>query len=200
MSFTDETYLLDMSLRGSGEASSYRDAVREYSVDFVVMDYEDNREVIGTARLHTLNTLICRDPLVQLDAISGELVSLGHTVMYTAEEKLEEVSAFAQTYVFVDSFELLENYRGKGYGPYLLAQCLAAFFDTYDVAVLKAYPFFGFEMEKDVLKDAKRKISKAWRSIGFKKIRGDVYAADILAMAEKASTMKEPRIPIPAAV
>lgn len=51
-------------------------------------------------------------------------------------------------------------------------------------------------MEKDKLRDAKKKISKAWRSIGFKKIYGDVYAADIFAMSETAPRMKEPSIPI----
>lgn len=194
-----DTYLLDMELSSCGEASPYRDVVREHSVEFMAMDYDDERKLIGRARLHTLNTLTSRDPLMHLDEISDELVTLGHAALYAGEEKLDAVSPCAQTYVFVDSFELLKEYRGKGYGPYLLAQCLSAFFDTYDVAVLKAYPFFGFEMEKEALKVAKRKITKAWRSIGFKKIHGDVYAADIFAMVEKAPTMKEPRIPIPAA-
>lgn len=201
MDSTDDvdTYLLDMELSSCGEASPYRDVVREHSVEFMAMDYEDERTPIGKAHLHTLNTLTCRNPLTHLDEISDELVTLGHAALYAGEEKLDEVSPCAQTYVFVDSFELLEDYRGKGYGPYLLAQCLSAFFDTYDVAVLKAYPFFGFEIEKEALKVAKRKISKAWRSIGFKRIHGDVYAADIFSLVKKAPTMKEPRIPIIAA-
>lgn len=194
-----DTYLLDMELISCGEASPYRDAVRGYSVKFMAIDYDDERKLIGVASLHTLNTLTSHNPLMSLDEISGELVELGHAALYEGEEMLDEASPCAQKFVFVDAFELMEEYRGKGYGPYLLAQCLSAFFDTYDVAVLKAFPFFGFEMDRETLKVAKRKISKAWRSIGFKKIHGDVYAADIFTLVEKAPTMKEPRIPIPAA-
>lgn len=93
-----DTYLLDMELSSCGEASPYRDVVREHSVEFVAMDYDDERKLIGRAHLHTLNTLTSRDPLMHLDEISNELVTLGHAALYAGEEKLDGVSPCAQTY------------------------------------------------------------------------------------------------------
>lgn len=194
----DSSLRFDIEMESVGSSKpAIRGPLRFYSGIFVVVDYETNeRTVIGSFGVYTLNLGRCDEsPYEVLDEESADLELIGTTLFRTSTRKMRELVLWWDRYVFVDNVTLDEEYRGKGYGPYLLAQGLSTFFDTYDVAVLHAAPPGGYRQLSSAERSAaQKKIARAWKKAGFKKLQGEVYAASIEDVCHHADKMEEPVI------
>lgn len=176
---------------------SYEDPLQCHHVTF-----RAENEELGVAREiggATMYTLQCeadsenRGVFDILDEESENLMHIGAAMCYGsgARKINDEFMWYDPNFVFVSTASLVPECRGFGLGPYLVARTLTSAFRLYDAALLQAFPINAAEMDKDAIKPVQRKIIKAWKSIGFKKLADDVFIANISAMKESPSAAKK---------
>lgn len=145
-----------------------------------------HEQTIGHASVAVMNLRHSRDWVDACDAMSGDLQAWAVT-LFGEPGAFQPVEALADRYelgcvdqvILFDHMYIDQAHRGQGIGPATVEAILHRLGTGTVLAALQPQPDGWQDMAKADYTAALRKVTKAWRSVGFRKFRGGVYVRTI---------------------